>query len=85
MLKVQSELIQLKKKANETELKTLQDNKLAELDKEQQRFQNECMEARKYCDEQEDKVKKLDFHKDILVKDQDFLEFELRDGKEQNA
>mmetsp|Transcript_994 Transcript_994/g.1194 ORF Transcript_994/g.1194 Transcript_994/m.1194 type:complete len:102 (+) Transcript_994:150-455(+) len=38
MLKVQNELMQLKKKANETELKTLQDTKLAELDKEQHRF-----------------------------------------------
>lgn len=38
MLKVQSELMQLKKKANETELKTIQDAKLSELDKEQNRF-----------------------------------------------
>lgn len=34
MLKVQSELMQLKKKANDTELRTLQDSKLSELDKE---------------------------------------------------
>ena len=38
MLKVQNELMQLKKKANETELKSLQDSKLAELEKEQHRF-----------------------------------------------
>ena len=43
MLKVQSELMQLKKKANETELKTIQDAKLSELDKEQNRFLGECM------------------------------------------
>jgi hypothetical protein len=30
--------MQLKKKANETELKTLQDTKLNQLDKEQHRF-----------------------------------------------
>lgn len=61
MLKVQTELMQLKKKANETELKTLQDAKLAELNKEMHRFQVDCMEVRKYCDGQEEKVKELAF------------------------
>ena len=51
MLKVQTELMQLKKKANETELKTLQDAKLAELNKEMHRFQVDCMEVRRYCDD----------------------------------
>jgi hypothetical protein len=45
----------------------------------------ECMEVRKYCDEQEVKIKKLNFKKSILNEDQEFLDFELRDGKEQNA
>lgn len=45
----------------------------------------ECMEVRKYCDDQEVLIKKLDFKKQILLDDQDFLDFELRDGKEQNA
>lgn len=85
MLKVQNELMQLKKKANDSELKSLQESKLAELDKEQHRFQMECMEVRKYCDDQEILIKKLDFKKQILLDDQDFLDFELRDGKEQNA
>ena len=85
MLKVQTELMQLKKKANETELKTLQDAKLAELNKEMHRFQVDCMEVRRYCDEQEKKVKALDFQKGILEEDQEFLDFELRDGREQNA
>lgn len=40
MLKVQNELMQLKKKANETELKSLQDSKLAELEKEIHKYQN---------------------------------------------
>ena len=77
--------MQLKKKANETELKTLQDAKLAELNKEMHRFQVDCMEVRRYCDEQEKKVKALDFQKGILEEDQEFLDFELRDGREQNA
>jgi hypothetical protein len=55
--------MQLKKKANETELKTLQDSKLAELDKEQHRFQKECMEVRRYCDQQEKTIKSLEFKK----------------------
>lgn len=82
MLKVQSELMQLKKKANDTELKTLQDSKLAELDKEQHRFQRECMEVRKHCDDQEKNIKKQEFKLRILSEDQEFLDFELRDGKE---
>lgn len=40
---------------------------------------------RKYCDDQEKKIKTLEFRKVILVEDQEFLDFELRDGKEQNA
>ncbi len=55
---------------------------MAELDKEQHRFQVECMEVRRYCDEQEKRVKKLDFKKRILLEDQEFLDCELRDGKE---
>ena len=42
----------------------------------------ECMEVRKYCDDQEKKIKKLNFKKSILNEDQEFLDFELRDGKE---
>ena len=45
----------------------------------------ECMEVRRYCDDQEKKIKKLEFKKQILLEDQEFLDFELRDGKEQNA
>jgi Fe2+ transport system protein B len=85
MLKVQNELMQLKKKANETELKSLQDSKLAELEKEQHRFQMECMDLRRHCDDQEKQIKKLSFRKSVLMEDQEFLDFELRDGKEQNA
>ena len=61
--------MQLKKKANETELKTLQDAKLAELNKEMHRFQVDCMEVRKYCDGQEEKVKALEFQKGVLEED----------------
>lgn len=43
------------------------------------------MEVRKYCDEQELLIKKLNFKKKVLLQDQEFLDFELRDSKEQNA
>lgn len=43
------------------------------------------MEVRKYCDEQELLIKKLNFKKEVLLQDQEFLDFELRDSKEQNA
>jgi hypothetical protein len=45
----------------------------------------ECMDLRRHCDEQEKQIKVLAFRKGILVEDQEFLDFELRDGKEQNA
>ena len=77
--------MQLKKKANETELKTLQETKLGELEQEQKRFQQQCMEVRKYCDEQELLIKKLNFKQDILLQDQDFLEFELQNSRRENA
>ena len=67
MLKVQNELLTLKKKANETELKGMQDSKLAELEKEVHTVQNECMEIRKYCDDIEKKVKSLNYDKQVLV------------------
>jgi hypothetical protein len=38
MLHVQNELMQLKKKAAETELKQIQETKLGELDQEQKKF-----------------------------------------------
>jgi len=63
MLKVQNELLNLKKKANETELKGMQDSKLAELEKEVHTVQSECMEIRKYCDESENKIKNLAYDK----------------------
>jgi len=50
MLKVQNELLVLKKKAGETELKTIQDSKLADLETQVRTVQAECMEARKICD-----------------------------------
>ena len=62
----------------------MQDSKLAELEKEVHTVQNECMEIRKYCDDIEKKVKSLNYDKQVLVQDSEFLDYELRDGKEQN-
>ena len=62
----------------------MQDSKLAELEKEVHKVQSECMEIRKYCDDVEVKVKKLNYEKQVLVQDAEFLDYELRDGKEQN-
>ena len=85
MLKVQNELMELKKKASETELKAIQDSKLAELEKELRIMQEKCMLNRKFCDAQEAKIKKLNFEKSIKIDESEFLDYELRDGKEQNA
>ena len=67
MLKVQNELMQLKKKANETELKSLQDSKLAELEKEIHKYQNECLDIRKHCDKLTSEIKAATQKKDILL------------------
>ena len=40
------------------------------------------MEVRRFCDQQEKDIKTLNFDKKILSEDQEFLDFELRDGKE---
>lgn len=75
----------LKKKAGETELKAIQDAKLADLETQVRNVQAECMERRKECDKQEKLIKKINFEKQILVDEAKFLDYELRDGKEQNA
>jgi chromosome segregation ATPase len=85
MLKVQNELMLLKKKAGETELKAIQDSKLAELDLQVRAIQSQCMESRRECDDQESRIKKLNFEKQIRIDEAKFLDYELRDGKEQNA
>lgn len=75
MLKVQNELMQLKKKANETELSALQDSKIAELEQEVHKFQSECMKVRKVCDDQEKDLKQLVVDKKIVTEDSNFLDF----------
>jgi hypothetical protein len=40
------------------------------------------MEVRRYCDGQEKSIKELSFERKIFTEDQEFLDFELRDGKE---
>ena len=75
MLKVQNELMNLRKKASEQELKAVQDNKLADLDKKAQIIQDQCMDYRKHCDEQETLIKKLNFEKQIMIDDSEFLDF----------
>jgi len=85
MLQVQNELMQLKKKANESELQSLQDSKLAELEREVNQYQTQCMDLRKHCDTQEKQIKQLGQDKHVMLNDADFLDFQLRDGKEQNA
>jgi hypothetical protein len=85
MLKVQDELMLLKKKAGETELKAIQDAKLNELEGELRAIQQQCMDSRKECDMQEKVIKKLAFEKQIMIDEEKFLDFEIRDGKEQNA
>jgi DNA repair photolyase len=53
MLKVQKDLLALKKKSNEEELKTQQEAKLSTLDKQIREIREECMNTRGFCDEQE--------------------------------
>lgn len=85
MLKVQNELMALKKKAGETELKAIQDAKLNELEGQLRAIQQQCMESRKECDVQERAIKTLAFEKQVMIDEEKFLDFEIRDGKEQNA
>ena len=85
MLKVQNELMLLKKKAGETELKAIQDAKLAQLEGRLREIQNHCMVKRRECDIKEKIIKKLQFQKQLMMDDAKFLDFQIRDGKEQNA
>ena len=51
MLKVQKDLVALKQKSNEEELKTEQEGKLANLDKQIQAIRQDCMQTRAFCDQ----------------------------------
>jgi hypothetical protein len=51
MLQVQKDLVDLKQKSNEDELKTQQEAKLAALDKQIQEIRLNCMKTRAFCDE----------------------------------
>jgi hypothetical protein len=43
------------------------------------------MDIRKHCDSQEEQINKLNADKKIEIDHSEFLDFQLRDSKEQNA
>ena len=84
MLQVQKDLVALKQKSNEDELKTQQEAKLAALDKQIQEIRLNCMKTRAFCDEQENTIAQLKEQKMELDDDRRFLDFEIRDCRLQN-
>ena len=84
MLKVQKELVSLKQKANEEELKSLQESKLKDLEQQIRDLRVECMMIRGECDKQEKIIGELKNKKMELEDDRRFLDFEIRDCRQQN-
>ena len=84
MLKVQKELVALKQKANEEELKSLQEAKLKALEQQIRDIRVGCMKIRGECDKQEKVIGELKERKMELDDDRKFLDFEIRDCRLQN-
>jgi hypothetical protein len=84
MLKVQKELVALKQKANEEELKSLQEAKLKALEQQIRDIRVGCMKIRGECDKQEKVIGELKERKMELDDDRRFLDFEIRDCRLQN-
>eukprot|EP00347_Sterkiella_histriomuscorum_P008339 403345473 len=84
MLKVQKELVALKQKANENELKNQQESRINELEKQTQMFREQCMKLRNKCDAQDKTLDNLKNSIDELEDDRKFLDYEIRDSRLQN-
>jgi Icc-related predicted phosphoesterase len=69
----------LKQKANEEELKSLQESKLKSLEQQIRVLRVECMKIRGHCDNQEKVIFELKNKKMELEDDRRFLDFEIRD------
>lgn len=84
MLKVQKELVSLKQKANEDELKAMQEGKIQVLEKQIRDVRLNCIRTRTECDKQEKVISELRQKKSELEDDRKFLDFEIRDCRQQN-
>ncbi|CDW88794.1 UNKNOWN [Stylonychia lemnae] len=84
MLKVQKELVTMKQKANENELKTQQESRINDLEKETNKYRSLCVQLRQKCDQQEKRLEQLRQFIDELEDDRKFLDYEIRDSRLQN-
>lgn len=84
MLKVQKELVSLKQQANESELKAAQEQKLTALEQQIRDLRAECIRIRVECDKQDKVVVELEAKRKELEDDRRFLDFEIRDCRQQN-
>ena len=82
MLKVQKELVSLKHKSNEHELKAMQEGKISVLEKQIRVLRMTCLKTRTECDKQEKVISELRNKKGELEDDRKFLDFEIRDCRQ---
>lgn len=84
MIEVQKELLDLKRKANEKELKLQQDDKILSLEQELAWIREETMKAREELDNQEVLVADLKQEQMELTDDSKFLKDQLKECKANN-
>ena len=77
MMKVQEELNTLKARANESELKAKQQEKIHTLESKIEKFRNDCTNIMKYCNMQKQLIADYKLRKRELVEDEEFLESEV--------
>jgi chromosome segregation ATPase len=85
MIEVQKELLDLKRKANEKELKLQQDDKILSLEQELAWIREETMKAREEIDNQDVLVTDLKQVKEELHDDSKFLKDQLKECKVNNT
>jgi hypothetical protein len=84
MIEVQKELLHLKRKANEKELKLQQDDKILSLEQELAWIREETMKAREEIDNQEVLIGDLKLENQELEDDAKFLKDQLKECKTNN-
>lgn len=85
MIEVQKELLQLKQKANEKELKLQQDDKILSLEQELAWVREETMKMREEIDNQEALLTDIKLENEELEDDAKFLKHQLKEGKAANT
>lgn len=84
MIAVQKELTDLKSKGTETELQLKQDKRIGQLEKQMNKYKEDCTNIMKYCSLQGKLIQEKSLKSKELKEDEKFLEEQLMEIKIEN-